>query len=160
MKLILLTRGQWTKVDDQRYEELSKWNWYADWNRTNRSFYAARQERGVDGKQHKIRMHRYLLGAPRGVQVDHKNHDTLDNQAKNLRLATDLQNRWNRKMSKQNKSGYIGVSFRSDCRKHPWCAQIRVNGKSKNLGHYKTPQEAHNAYARAAIELRGEFAKT
>ena len=40
-----------------------------------------------------------------------------------------------------------------------WRAQIVVNGKSKNLGRFKTREEAMAAYANAAEKAWGEFAK-
>jgi hypothetical protein len=157
MKFISLSRGQRTKVDDGRYEELSQWKWYADWNRTNQAFYAARNERGEDGKQHRIRMHRYLMNAPKGVQVDHRNQDTLDNQVHNLRFATQFQNSWNRKKSKYNTSGFTGVSYSTYRPNRPWVAEIRHRGRRIHLGRFKTAEEAGNMYRATARLLRGEF---
>jgi HNH endonuclease len=145
-------------VDDERYEELSQWRWHADWNRTNQAFYVCRNELGEDGKQHRIRMHRYLMNAPKGVQVDHRNRDTLDNQTENLRLATQAQNSWNRKKSKYNKSGFTGVRYILGNRKRPWKAEIKHLGRNINLGHFKTAEEAIQIYRASARLLRGEFA--
>lgn len=159
MKLIALSRGLFAKVDDGDFEVLSKWKWHSVWNHTNNVFYAGRNERGVDGKQHTIRMHRFLMGAESGVQVDHRNRDTLDNQRGNLRLATNEQNQHNRGMHRTNTSGYTGVGFRKDYSRRPWTAQIRVKTKTVHLGCFKTAEEAASAYRTAELEYRGEFAR-
>lgn len=89
-------------------------------------------------------------------QADHINGNGLDNRRENLRLATKSQNNANRRISKNNKSGYKGVSWHKASGK--WVAGIKVNGKSINLGGYDTPEQAHKAYCDAAIKYFGEFA--
>lgn len=155
MKLIPLTRGLLTKVDDDKYGLLMQWKWYAGKNPSDGKFYAMRQERGADGKQHTVRMHRFLLNAAQGVQGDHWDRDTLNNQMANLRLATHTQNLHNQGKRKNNRSGFRGV-FRVESGKY--AAQIKVNGHSHHLGRFATPAEAHAAYVAAAVLYRGEFA--
>lgn len=86
---------------------------------------------------------------------DHKNSNPLDNRRENLRIATRNDNARNAKKSKANTSGYKGVSRFRD----RWQASIRVNGKKFYLGHFKTPEEAHEAYCIAAKKYFGEFAR-
>ena len=77
--------------------------------------------------------------------IDHINGVKNDNRIANLRLATDIQNRQNlRGAQKNNKSGKLGVAF--DSVRNLYSAQIRVNGKSKFLGRFKTPEEASEVY--------------
>jgi hypothetical protein len=101
-------------------------------------------------------MHRVVMKAPLGMQVDHINHNKLDNQKCNLRLATHQENMWNSKIQKNNKSGYKGVSWRKQCNK--WQATIKKNYKDISLGYYKTKEDAALAYNNAARELFGQFA--
>src|SRR5215218_9987366 len=57
--------------------------------------YAARWEK-IRGTTAVILLHRVILGAPNGVEVDHINRDGLDNRRCNLRLilhAGNMQNR-------------------------------------------------------------------
>jgi hypothetical protein len=57
----------------------------------------------IDGKYYSRTMHRLLLSAPKELDVDHINRNTLDNRRSNLRLVTQSQNSMNMKM--QNKWG-------------------------------------------------------
>lgn len=100
-------------------------------------------------KQYKYHRIAWLLHYgrwPSGV-IDHINGDKTDNRITNLRDATLSINAQNqRKAAKNNKSGYLGVSARG---KYGWMASIKVNGKTKSIGYFGTPQEAHLAYIEA-----------
>ena len=86
------------------------------------------------------------------------NGDTGDNRIANLRDATFSQNGGNMRTPQQrNTSGFKGVSW-SEGRKK-WTTSIGVRGKYYNLGHFSTPEEAHEAYCAAAVKFHGEFAK-
>jgi hypothetical protein len=94
---------------------------------------------------------------PVDKQVDHKNGVKHDNMASNLRLATGSQNGANQKRHKDNKSGHKGVIFEKSVNK--WRARIKVQGKPIHIGYYDSPELAHMAYCKHAIELNGEFAR-
>jgi hypothetical protein len=147
-KVISLTQGYVTLVDDDDYIWLSQWRWhYGDG-------YARRNEwRG--GKSHTIRMHRLIHQTPAGMDTDHIDGDGLNNQRSNLRTATSTENMRNRRMRKDNTSGFRGVTWSK--REKKWVAQIRLDGKRIHLGYYNTPEEAAEVYIRKAIELFGEF---
>ncbi len=156
MDRIPLTRGQSAIVDAEDYEWLIKFKWQAKWCSTTKSFYAARSlPRDKTGKRLAVMMHREIMGAQDGVEVDHRNHDTLDNRKSELRFASHAQNLWNTRVRRNNKCGFKGVIQRSATR---WSARITINGKRRNLGHFRTPEEASRAYDRAAIEFYGAFA--
>jgi hypothetical protein len=93
---------------------------------------------------------------PRG-RIDHINGNGRDNRIENLRLATGSQNIANSKRSVANTSGFKGVSL--DKRRGTWNAYIVKDYKRTYLGGFPTPQDAHEAYKRAAVELHGEFAR-
>ena len=86
--------------------------------------------------------------------LDHADRDGTNNRLSNLRLATRQQNRANSKAS--GRSGVKGAYRRYNGR---WQARIRANGSLKNLGHFATAEDAGNAYAEAAREAFGEFAR-
>ena len=79
MRTIELTQGQVALVDDRDYDELSRFKWYALRDHGG-TFYAQRHAPRVDGKQRTILMHRVILDVQPGQDVDHANHDTLDNR--------------------------------------------------------------------------------
>jgi len=102
-------------------------------------------------------LHRRILNAPSGIQVDHRNGDTLDFRRDNLRLCSQYQNQANRGKPVTNTSGYKGVTWAK--RENKWHSQITVNGKCRSLGYYKTAREAAIAYNEAASNSLGEFAR-
>lgn len=91
---------------------------------------------------------------PEGFVIDHANRDRIDNRLENLRLATLAQNCQNSN-KKPNKTGFTGVVWNS--RAKAWRAMIRHDGKHIFLGYFNSPEEAGEAYKRAAKELFGEF---
>ncbi len=109
-----------------------------------------------DGLHNKF-LHRVMMGEPTGMQVDHKNLNTLDNRRENLRVCTHQQNLWNTKKKSNNTSGFKGVSVFKPTQK--FVARISINGKYKTLGYFATAEAAHEAYKRGAIQHHGEFAR-
>ncbi len=74
--------------------------------------------------------------------VDHIDNNKLNDKLYNIQVITNREN-----LSKDKKRGtskYIGVCWSK--REQKWTSQIRINGKKKGLGYYKTEQEASQAY--------------
>lgn len=151
-RLIALTRGQNAIVDTKDFEWLSQWNWCAKWYPKEKTFYAVRKD--YKGKIRK--MHRILLGEPQGKEVDHRDHNTLNNQRGNLRPCTHGQNVCNSKNRRDNTSGFRGVWF--DKRRNNWTAETRYRGKHIFVGSFLSPAEAAKARDELAKKLHGEFA--
>lgn len=151
-KQIPLTQGKFATVDDADYEWLNQWKWTAYRNGNN--WYAIRFA-GQKKNRKGIAMHRLIANAPVGMDVDHKDHDGLNNTKGNLRVCTRAQNLRNRKMSKSN-SGYIGVHKEGD----GYRATIAVSGKTHYVGYFHSAEEAAKARDEAARKLHGEFART
>lgn len=80
----------------------------------------------------------------------------LDNRKSNLRIVTHKQNMQNRKIHKNNKSGYKGV-YKKKC--GTYLAQIRANKKKYYLGSYPTAAEAYTAYCEASEKYHGDFGR-
>lgn len=109
-------------------------------------------------RKRQVYMHRALLDAPAGYEVDHINRNKLDNRRSNLRLATRRQNNANNGVARNNSSGYRGVS-RNNRNGLLWRAYITVGGRQTPLGSsFATPEEAALAYDAAALRAFGEFA--
>lgn len=147
MKTIPLTQGQVALIDDADYDELIKTRWCAQWSPGTQSYYAIRTERLPNGKRRAVPMHRQVMGvqdSERAVQVDHVNHDTLDNRRTNLRIVTCRQNLQNLKAKSKRSSEYTGVSWHARSRK--WQAAIQLDGKNKHLGYFADEEDAAIAY--------------
>jgi hypothetical protein len=102
---ILLTQGQVALIDDEDYNLVSNYNWYA--NKDGRTFYAATKIR-QKGKRTTISMHRIIMGAKIGQQIDHTNGNGCDNRKENLRFCTNSQNQQNRHNQLRGTSNYKG----------------------------------------------------
>lgn len=111
----------------------------------------------VNGKivlQHRVVFLMYHGYLPK--YIDHRDNDRLNNKIGNLRAATARQNQANRKVGKNNKSGYTGVSFEKHLNKY--VAGMQLNGKHVNLGRFDTAKEASDAYNKLAVNNFKEFA--
>jgi hypothetical protein len=152
MRKIELTQGKSTIIDDEAYELVSRYKCYVQWN--GRYWYAATR---VNGEQ--IYLHRLLTNAQPNEDVDHRNHDTLDNRRENLRVCTRTENLGNQRIRthEHKTSRYKGVHFQWN-RKKCWVARIYYDSKTYYLGHFMTEEEAALAYNEKARELYGEFA--
>ncbi len=153
MKTIKLTQGQITLVDDSDFEWLNKWKWHTQKSISN-EYKAVRNCRcPFSGNVHLIYMHRQIMSCPRGMEIDHRNHNTLNNQKLNLRICTRTGNNRNSRIRKDNTSGYKGVSWSKSHKK--WRTII---GQHIHLGLFNTKEEGAFAYDKTAIKLFGEFA--
>ncbi len=147
--------GLFAIVDDEDYEELSKYKWHAFKSRPTSATYAIRNP---PNKKTTRRMHRLIMNPKKGEQVDHINGNGLDNRKSNLRICTNTQNQYNRKLNRRNKTGYKGVHWNKE--KCKYRASIRHNKKLVFIGDFNSPIEAAKAYDEKALELFAEFAKT
>lgn len=110
----------------------------------------------VDGRRKTISMHRIILAAPDGQEVDHINGDRLDNRRANLRLVSRADNMKN-KRAYGGSSVFKGVNWRERAGK--WIAQIQVDGKCSHIGQFDSELDAAWHYNREAARLFGEFAR-
>lgn len=88
------------------------------------------------GKE-QLRLHRAIVDAPKGLVVDHINHNVLDNRKSNLRVITQGQNNQNKKgASTSSTTGHLCVFWNVNCRK--W--QVRI--KNKHFGLFEDLHQA------------------
>lgn len=107
--------------------------------------------------QIRVRLHRLAWRIAHGewpdLQIDHINGVKTDNRVSNLRLATNSENNCNRPAQSNNRLGIRGVRFNNN----RYQALICKDRKQFVLGSFKTAEEAHAAYMKAAEQLHGEF---
>lgn len=156
-----LTQGKVALIDAIDLDRVSQHKWRAvKWSS---GFYA--ETSVYDGEKFvNVRMHRFIVDAPDDTDVDHIDHDGLNNTRDNLRVCSRNENLLHRRP----KEGFTvrGVYFyptvvRKGKRysvSKPWVANIQKDHKRIYLGSFKTRKEAAEAYNKAAISLFGEFA--
>lgn len=155
MKQIKLTQNKVALVDDEDYDFLSNWKWFASWDGHN---WYARRNSGVYPFRRQIQMHRVIMDVTNELEVDHKDGNGLNNQKYNLRICTHAKNTINKKKHVDNTSGYKGVTFNKATGKY--VASIYVDGKRISLGYFVDIIDAAKTYDKAAIKYFGEYSKT
>lgn len=164
MKEIALTRGRVTLVDDDLYDWLNQWKWRLVAG--VRTSYAARTDCSGGGRLNVI-MHRLIMDAPPNMEVDHIDHNGLNNQKSNLRLCTTSQNQRNKRAALKGASKYLGVCVTQVSHKNKdgvtnsWAyygADIGYDGNVDRIGYFKNETDAAMAYDIMAIKHHGEFA--
>lgn len=96
-----LTQGKLAIVDDDDFEWLSQWKWYAQ--KHGRTYYAKRNGQ-ADGSIRAILMHQLVIGILPGLETHHINGDGFDNRRANLQHCTHTENCWNSRKEPDRKS--------------------------------------------------------
>lgn len=137
----------YTKIDIEDVEKVKNYKWQKHKQRT----YVSAM---INGKGD--RLHRFVLSVnnPK-VIVDHISGDMLDNRKFNLRICTQSENGMNKRIQSNNTSGIPGIYLRSDTGK--WCARIKINRKTINLGCFTDLEEAKKVRKEAEEKYFGEF---
>lgn len=155
---IELTQGLTAIVDAVDAPSIEVRNWCAVYTPTGGP-YAATRGKKSKGERRTVYLHAFLMGRRAGFEIDHSDGDSLNNRRSNLRWATRAQNQFNIGPKASNPYGLKGINFdpRYGGR---WRARIRVAGRQKFLGYFKTAEAAASAYSDAADLYHGEFART
>lgn len=140
---VSLTQGKFCIIDIVDLDKISNHKWYVIKSKSKNSerLYAY----GLVNNQY-ILMHRFIMGLQSGDcrQIDHKNHDGLDNRRKNLRICTPRQNQLNRRQLRIFSSQYTGVAWSN--KYQLWSSHY----DKRFLGYFnneKTAAKVRDAYA-------------
>ena len=136
--LIDLGKGRQTVIDAADYPRVANFSWHQA-----STGYARSQVRGSRRKQC-VYLHRLIMDAPVGMEVDHIDGDPLNNHRVNLRLVTHSENQQNRRgPTCNNRSGFRGVGW--DACAGRYKARVVVQGKQICLGYFDQPEDASQA---------------
>lgn len=125
MKEVKLTQGMTAIVCDCHYDKVARFKWHY----------------GTDGYAlgQGTSMHRFIVGnIPKGYEVDHTNHNRLDNRCTNLKAVPLYHNRQRGIDTGLKKEG------------NRWGVQIARGGKRYWLGVFDTKEDARAEYQRAS----------
>lgn len=145
MKIIKLTQGKETLVDDDLFDWLNQWKWYYRKRSGKRQGGdAVRTLHGRDSNGINITETLYMANlinpVAKGYVVDHIDRNPLNNQRTNLRKASYSLNSKNSGIRSTNKTGIKHVSWHHG--KQRYVVQFTFNGKKKWVGAYKTLDQA------------------
>jgi len=133
--------------DVSDYELICQRTWYSSTQGRNGEYYII----DCRGKN----LHRLLMNAPNGYEVDHIDLNPLNNRHSNLRICTHRQNQCNQPPQCNNTSGVSGVSYYSPRKKYR--ARIKAFQTDIHLGYYMTFDEAVQARNIGMKMMFGEF---
>jgi len=154
---VSLSRGCYATIDAEDVALVDGYNWCAS-SKKMRCTYALRNYHDDRGKCYTVYMHRIISGAKAKDQVDHRDHDGLNNRKSNIRVCSDAENKRNRVKRTKGLSKHKGVSW---CRKtRLWVAHIKHDGKSFRLGCFDREEDAYRAYCEASARLHKEYGCT
>jgi hypothetical protein len=147
-RMIPLTQGKFALVDDEDFDYLNQWKWCALYKKHINTYYAVRSGIGA------THMARLIMSTPKGMVVDHINHNTLDNRRSNLRNVTYSENQTNRRAAKKN-------PFHEKCisqNHNSYRVQIHKSLKKVYDKTFPTLEQAIEARNAAIKDAHGDFA--
>jgi hypothetical protein len=156
MKEVEISRGMVALVDDEDFEMVKRYRWFALVYKDRDLVYAAVKQSGTT-----LLMHRLIMNPLKCFFVDHRDHNGLNNTRDNLRLCTASQNLGNQRACTSRSginthSKFKGVSFYKKSQR--FLAYIKIGKKQKYLGSFNNEIDAAFAYDRKALEVFGDFA--
>jgi hypothetical protein len=131
--------------DDEDFDKLKNFRWHVT---SKHVVHTAKRK----GKRICLGLAREIMDCPKGLEVDHKNRNILDNRKINLRICS-------RALNAANKGPFNSLQIKGViARRKGWQARIIQNGKEINLGIYPSKEEAGKMYNKVAKFIYGEFA--
>lgn len=122
---LLVSHGQIALLDDAELDARTCHKWYSD----DEGYVVRNAPRG-NGKRGKIRLHNDIMRPGEGMEVDHTNHQPLDNRKQNMENVTHQENCLRRRS--------LGVHY--DAKRGQYRYRRTVNGK--RVGGWKKTKRA------------------
>lgn len=132
-------------IDLEDYKIVSQYRW-----NLNTGYWKRRSNKNNPYRQ----LHRMIMKAKDDEIVDHINRNPNDNRKENLRICNENQNKRNRSLYKNNKTGVSGVYFN----KNKYFAYIRIDNKQIRLGSFTNKNDAIKIRLGAEAKYFREFA--
>ena len=149
-------------VDDEDYEKLYQFNWKIIKTKLKNSYYFTIYRTPNYFEKKKFKTNNIIISREitntigiKNIQIDHKDHNTFNNQKNNLRVATNSENTANRRCYSKN-SLYKGVV--SNTNKTKFYSVVGKDNKIYKEGPFFTEIEAAINYNKTAILLHKDFA--
>jgi hypothetical protein len=149
--MVIEIKGYPVEVDDEDAERVSAYSWWVS-SSTEIDCHVICFSAKINKKITKL--HRFIMGDPIGLVVDHRDGNRLNNRKSNLRACTVRENNMNLGLTRRNRSGYRGVSFSKESGK--WRATISLDKRQLHLGYFERADIAAAAYEKAAEVFYGD----
>ena len=144
-------------IDTEDKEKVSKYHWnVSKRTRPENTFNVVTPK---NDELDSTLLYRYIMNAPKDMNIDHRDGNELNNRKSNLRICTQADNNKNLGMKKTNKSGYKGVIWYHYHNTNKWHSYIKLNKKIISLGYYEKLEDAVNARNKGEIKYFGEYAR-
>lgn len=142
----------YSKIDSCNIEKIKNYQWGISYNKVKTNYYVA-SKIYVNGKKRTVYLHRFILNVPKGYEIDHKDHNTLNNIEDNLQIVSHKINMENIQYAfKTNKHCNIrGVSWSKE--KNKWRVTAMHDKKQHFAGYFNDLKEAEEA----SISLRNKL---
>ena len=145
-------KGEEFYFDKEDYDLIKDYHW-----ELHKGYIACHRWNPQTQSHNQVKMHRLIMGLKdnkdySGCQIDHINHNKVDNRKENLRVVNNIQNSWNKSVWREDGSK-IGVRLE----RGKWLASITINGKTIRLGKYEQYDDAVKARIDAEKKYWGEY---
>lgn len=145
-------KGEEFYFDKEDYDLIKDYHW-----ELHRGYITCHRWNPQTQSHNHVKMHRLIMGLKDNTdysecQIDHINHNKVDNRKENLRVVNNVQNSWNKSVWREDGSK-IGVRLE----RNKWLASITVNGNEIRLGKYNNYDDAVKARIDAEKKYWGEY---
>ena len=150
------------KVDKEYVDWMKGYTWYSEGDNNSSQRYLVSGVKNEEGVQSTVRYHveimkdeleSYETKKSQPV-IDHIDGDETNNLKSNLRVVTQSENNMNKRVQRNNTTGFVGVMWHTG--KRMWETSITLENESIHLGNYYYLRNALRARIEAENKHFGE----